>query len=500
MKRISTLLTTLGLLLKPALAAFALTVVGEHAAVRCEQTLAELACDVRLQQAGALQTATIEIADMRLAPRSVTAYPQGAQTTAVLFLVDTSDPARQPVVSRNAEHIAEFLKRAAPHVRFGLASFDTEWILLNPIGSARHELEDSARKLRATGRTTELYRNAIAALKYLAAVAADRRVLVLMSDGLAEDTAYRHADVVKAALAGDIAIVSLGYPRSVALSVGLQSLRRLSDETGGLYRAAEWPAFALLPTIIPELLSVIDSGGKLVFDLAALPHGPIGRPAPARLNIGAEPIIATVDFDLDIADIAGNQGTTTSPPMATNTPVPGMPPAVAESQPHKPQPTSSPAAEHDWIVLALAIGMLALVLAGLGTYAATRRRSAPLHPATDKPIPYGFLLLTQPVAKRYTIARTPWRIGRSPHNDLTIADHSVSRLHAEIRCDESGGFVLCDLGSTNGVFINDERQDRAALAEGDRIEIGDLCLTFTYHDEDYASLEPTVMVRTRTPA
>jgi hypothetical protein len=48
-----------------------------------------------------------------------------------------------------------------------------------------------------------------------------------------------HADAIKAALDSRITIYSIGYPRSVALSVGLQSLRRLADESGGKFIAAD---------------------------------------------------------------------------------------------------------------------------------------------------------------------------------------------------------------------------------------------------------------------
>ena len=60
-------------------------------------------------------------------------------------------------------------------------------------------------------------------------------------------------------------------------------------------------------------------------------------------------------------------------------------------------------------------------------------------------------------------------LGRSPHCDIVVGDASVSRRHAEIR-PESGGFLLCDLGSRNGTRLNGRTlQSAAMLRPHDRI-------------------------------
>jgi hypothetical protein len=70
-------------------------------------------------------------------------------------------------------------------------------------------------------------------------VDADRKSIFLFSDGLAEDKAYFHNDVINAAKKAEIIITSIGYPRSIPQSVSLQTLRRLSEETGGIYVEAD---------------------------------------------------------------------------------------------------------------------------------------------------------------------------------------------------------------------------------------------------------------------
>lgn len=68
-------------------------------------------------------------------------------------------------------------------------------------------------------------------------------------------------------------------------------------------------------------------------------------------------------------------------------------------------------------------------------------------------------------------------LGRSDDNHLQIARPGVSRRHAVIMAAASG-FVIQDLGSQNGVFVNGERVGEHTLKDGEQIVIGDSTLTF----------------------
>ena len=59
---------------------------------------------------------------------------------------------------------------------------------------------------------------------------------------------------------------------------------------------------------------------------------------------------------------------------------------------------------------------------------------------------------------------------------LVLDDASASSQHCRIRAAPDGGFVLHDLGSTNGTFVNDRRVTLHPLAEGDRIRVGETVL------------------------
>lgn len=62
-------------------------------------------------------------------------------------------------------------------------------------------------------------------------------------------------------------------------------------------------------------------------------------------------------------------------------------------------------------------------------------------------------------------------IGRAGDNDLVLDHPQVSRRHAQVRWD-GRQYLITDLNSTNGVYVNGERVREAALPEGARVQIG----------------------------
>ena len=113
--------------------------------------------------------------------------------------------------------------------------------------------------------------------------------------------------------------------------------------------------------------------------------------------------------------------------------------------------------------------------------------------------PYAYLVLQDETKKRYPITNTIWRIGRGTDNEMTLRDSSVSRRHAEIDRDKGDIFTIIDLGSLNGVYVNNKKTDKQILREGDIIEIGDINLRFTLLPADYTYEEVTEMLNTRAP-
>jgi Nif-specific regulatory protein len=77
-------------------------------------------------------------------------------------------------------------------------------------------------------------------------------------------------------------------------------------------------------------------------------------------------------------------------------------------------------------------------------------------------------------------------IGRETAANLCIADASVSRRHSTIE-KKDDGFVITDLESLNGTFVNDVPVKSRLLEHGDRVRIGDSQFLFLTHEGDAAS-------------
>ena len=67
--------------------------------------------------------------------------------------------------------------------------------------------------------------------------------------------------------------------------------------------------------------------------------------------------------------------------------------------------------------------------------------------------------------------------GRHPESDIFLDDVTVSRKHAIFRRTEEG-FVVHDVGSLNGTYVNRELVDEVVLRTGDEVQIGKFRLVF----------------------
>jgi hypothetical protein len=80
-------------------------------------------------------------------------------------------------------------------------------------------------------------------------------------------------------------------------------------------------------------------------------------------------------------------------------------------------------------------------------------------------------------AERIAITRAPVVIGRLSTNDVVLPDPNVSRRHAELR-RAGDGWLLVDLGSTNGTLVNGKLATEHSLEDGDRLAFGSSELVF----------------------
>ncbi|MEO6120784.1 MAG: FHA domain-containing protein [Acidimicrobiales bacterium] len=78
---------------------------------------------------------------------------------------------------------------------------------------------------------------------------------------------------------------------------------------------------------------------------------------------------------------------------------------------------------------------------------------------------------------RFVLEADVTRAGRHPESEIFLDDITVSRRHAEF-ARTGPVYLVRDVGSLNGTYLNRERLEEAALNHGDEVQIGKFKLVF----------------------
>ncbi|MGH9185682.1 MAG: FHA domain-containing protein [Acidimicrobiales bacterium] len=91
----------------------------------------------------------------------------------------------------------------------------------------------------------------------------------------------------------------------------------------------------------------------------------------------------------------------------------------------------------------------------------------------------GMLVVTRgPIAgSRFAVTKKLTTLGRHPDSDIFLDDITVSRRHAEL-AREGDQFTVRDVGSLNGTYLNRQRMEKAAMHNGDELQVGKFKLVF----------------------
>jgi hypothetical protein len=423
---------------------------------------------------------------------------------AVLFVIDRSDKRRARTIglaATDAVRMAE-IGRGGGVNRFGLATLNGDRLdVLAPIGSSRDEIARAVSSVRADGLGADDTRGLLDAIRLLQQVPADRRILVVSSDGKPEDKAFATPEIASAARAAGIVVIATGYRERSTDGPELASLRKLAEDTGGFYAEPQLPSTRLDDAAITKFGQFLVSGGIASF--------PLDRADPRGLYTitvdidGAKPIVGTYNAEITMP---GKAAAPVKPSAATalqvtSTDAPGPKPAVntppivqpvVAAGPKAPEPVEPGSAEaymnaaggyvsDIWSARPVTIVMTILIfIVAVGGYAAYRIQRA------SRTRVIAWLDLIEPRGTKLAVLGPSVRIGRHSDNDIRFRDKSVHRYHAMLQRDPaSGRFAITDVSRTqpqsNGVMVNGEYiHQPVVLGNGDTVALGDISFRFVY--------------------
>ncbi len=443
-----------------------------------------------------------------------------ADTCALLFLIDISDPKRTKAIEAAKALTMQLIERSASHTDSAVYAFDANLELVADFGTPWGEVAARVKPVKASGMATELYRNAIEAIAILERRTVERRTLVLLSDGRAEDTTYTLEKVVEAAKKASVVITTVGYAETPQSAIYLQSLRRLAAESGGRFGEAD-PRTRLAPAeFVNAVHPLLRSGGFATVDVAENKtakevqltvlfegHAPAQLPF-ALVKLAPPPPppepMPVPPPDPKVAEVAAKMAEMAKKVETVAQQVAAVPGKIEETA-KKAEETAKQAEEarkaeavahaaeaerkeqeladrmtredaQKKFRLMIAAGVVLALLSGVAAFVLGQRRKAQLA-AASAPV-FARLQVLDGDGTEHRMQTTALRIGRGKDNDLTLGNDSVSRHHAEISRTRDGIFTITELNAGNGVLVNGKQVEKAELKDADVIELGEVRLRF----------------------
>jgi FHA domain/von Willebrand factor type A domain len=404
----------------------------------------------------------------------------------VALVLDTSASIRKDELERTRALCVGLLEHLPAGSEAALFTFDDQDRLLLPWTTASSDLQHALSIVRPTGHFTLLYDALYDASRHLRDAPARRKALVLLTDGKDEGSTLDLEDGLRAAQ-DRFPVFTIGVGR-----VQERILRRIAKLTGGEYlpiadatsealrvgilRTALVPAAAeqAAPPASPA------ASGQTQPAAASRTGATRAQPlAPARrgrlwLGLGALVVLAASVGFVTLRrrarprcpscnfEVASALGPCTYCSAEANARI------TEHASVERPQPTliSPPAAR------ATAMGRSETMLARLNNTEEFLEKTVTLR---EQPV---LVITGGPGSGRvFSLSETITSLGRAKANDIVLEDISVSSEHCRIR-PENGAFIVHDLKSTNGTYVNERKITHHPLNAGDVLKLGETSLQY----------------------
>jgi hypothetical protein len=364
----------------------------------------------------------------------------------VALTLDTSGSIRPELIEQTRALAVAVLSALPAGSEVALFVFDDSSRRILARTSDPEAVRQALAGVKRAGKFTALYDALYDASRYLEAAPRSRKAIVLVTDGKDENSALQQEDGLKVATTNRIPVFAVGIGR-----IEEAVLSRIAKLTGGEFAAMDKVDAGSIATRIADLEPV---GAP---PTPTPPPPPLATPRPLQQPISPGGVPASVIALIAVSVLLFLAAALLVVVRLRPRPAASLAPRMSSSTPNLARDQDASGATMvqrgpDPEVIDRTVV--------LRTQAALRVTSGP---AAGRTIPLK--------------AGDAISVGRSPTNDLPMADPSVSGEHCRIK-SEDGAFVVYDVQSTNGTLVNGQQVQRHALRPGDVITLGAVNIKF----------------------
>jgi len=423
----------------------------------------------------------------------VKADPEAAPAFLVLA-IDVSGSMKGAPFQDAREAAKKLLAGLTPVDRVALITFGAKVERPEGLTADYEAIRTRLARLIPTRRETVLYDALCDAVNVLSVIPSGRKAVVVVSDGKDEGSRVRPEDCIQLASQNRVPIFSLIVGPPAAQRAARTGLGRISRLSGGIdfYRDGS-PSVQEAPSIILRelksqyLLSfthprIRQDGREHRLTVESRPwnlsigeaRATVGFIVPSRPG-GWTPLGITGVLVVLLALAAGGVIWLRRPKRRELLPSIEEHEPMASPEPFFPRAPQPP----DPMIPVGGVGGTAVLA---GEPPPQERADSPggrTELIVAPPLPLSWFVEKEGMnpGRIYRVTSESFVIGRSLQADLLLSDDTVSAKHARLR-KEADRFIIYDLASTHGLFINGERVYSRALCDGDEVKVGNTVLVF----------------------
>lgn len=360
--------------------------------------------------------------------------PNKNLSTAIMFLIDTSAPLKKDFNNGMKLSIVDMFSLKNPWDRWAISGFSDTMQIFGDYNQT--EPNKALDQIVVRGQRTELFRASLEAIKSLSTQDSKRKFLFIFSDGEAEDNAYTYQEVINKAKEAKVTIIGFGYRDTIYL----QSLRRMSEKTGGKLYIADKYNYKLPTDYIDDLNATLNNDFEISFNSNILQENAQGK-VEVKLKLY---------FD---------NNTSASKNIALK---------VKKLVPVKVK-------KKNYIPYYIIAGIVVLIILFLILRPKKEEFEEEIEKDVVAPEPIAYFQSSSG-AKQY-IYKNHNSIGALAENDIVIEGEYISRHHAILDLKD-GEFHLTDNNSANKVFVNYKEVSSSIVKDEDIVAFGPYEVTF----------------------